>query len=811
MMKNFNYFLIFQILFWVSGYSWASDEISKLANSNVIYKQLRNVSLSSEIYQVKDITLEKDVANFTLKNGLIYFLSPVEGQITGAVFTGVGEIKLQPYLLSEQRHIKHLTKEPYLIEQFSTMVFRFTDDTYQEIKKISAPIIHNITPVAQNAFDDFKKLMRKGRNYVNEYAGVSSYLKWNIDIRILQDIMLKTSEGIFIAFIKGQKYGDFLFIIDPRGVTGIEPEEVAVLGLSEKNLGYWYAGHLKNHYQQNEVIDPYPNNQIDITNFKIGLLIKGKYLEATTNMNFIVSSDAVQVLPLNLSPRLRVKQVEDSNGNELEFIQEDKDEDGDFAVIFNEPLKKGIKEELTFNYSGKDSIIDEGKDNYSLIDRSNWYPNIGFGKDRATFEMTFILNKELTIVATGEKIDEKVNGNIKISKWKSDIPLLVAGFNFGKFKKKEVTEEKSKFKIETYANEELPNTMLEIQKMTPGLINPIELLDKARSEAQLSIYIYSTVFGKHPYNRIAISQQPFLSFGQGWPMLVYLPISSFFSGFHRYFFGLEAQDYERIFFKSVNAHEIAHQWWGHLVNFPNYRDTWLEEGGSEFSASLFIADAYGHKDAIKFWKLLKKQIIEKDQMGQQAIFLEGVDMGYRADNAKTGYPAFRLIYAKGAYIFHMLRMMMWSPKEGDKAFFEMMQDFLKTYAHKNATANDFKKIVENYMTPQMDVMGNKKMDWFFNEWVYGTYLPEYSLDYTIEKNPDGSPLLYAKVSQSNVDENFIMLVPLYAEFDKNEIARLCVIRLKGNSELGNIRIPLPKKPKKIMLCAREDVLAKIKE
>jgi len=653
--------------------------------------------------------------------------------------------------------------------------------------------------------------MRKGKKYGQEYASVSYYLKWNLDILILQDIMQRKSEGIFLAFIKGQKYGDLLFIIDPKGVKGIEPEEVALLGLSEKNLGYWYAGHLKNHYYQNYVIDRYPNNLIDITHFKIELLIKGKYLEATTKMNFTVSSDIIQVLPLNLSPRLRVKQVKDSKGRELEFIQEDKDEDGDFAVIFNEPLKKGNNEELTFYYAGQDSIIDEGKDNYSLIDRSNWYPNTGFGKDRATFEMTFVLDKELTIVATGEKIDEKDQGLVKISKWKSDIPLLVAGFNFGNFKKKEITEEKTKYKIETYANKEIPNVMLEVQRMTPGLINPIELLDKARAEAQLSIYIYSQVFGKHPYNRIAISQQPFLSFGQGWPMLVYLPISSFFSGFHRYFFGLDTLDDQRIFFKSVNAHEIAHQWWGHLVNFPNYRDTWLEEGGAEFSASLFIADAYGHKEAIKFWQLLKKRLIEKDQMGQKAIFLEAVDMGYRADNAKVGYPAYNLIYAKGAYIFHMLRMMMWSPKEGDKAFFAMMKDFFNTYAHKNATANDFKKIIENYMTPQMDVMGNKKMDWFFDEWVYGIYLPEYILDYTIEKNSDGSLFLNAKVKQSNVDENFIMLVPLYAEFDKNEIARLCVIRLKGNSELANIKIPLPKKPKKVMLCAREDVLAKIKE
>ena len=67
----------------------------------------------------------------------------------------------------------------------------------------------------------------------------------------------------------------------------------------------------------------------------------------------------------------------------------------------------------------------------------------------------------------------------------------------------------------------------------------------------------------------------------------------------------------------------------------------------------------------------------------------------------------------------------------------MMQDFVKTYAGKAATTEDFKAMVEKHMTPAMDLDGNHRMDWFFNEYVYGTALPTYQLDATFDKNANG--------------------------------------------------------------------------
>ena len=43
---------------------------------------------------------------------------------------------------------------------------------------------------------------------------------------------------------------------------------------------------------------------------------------------------------------------------------------------------------------------------------------------------------------------------------------------------------------------------------------------------------------------------------------------------------------------------------------------------------------------------------------------------------------------------------------------------------------DFKAVVEKHMTSGMDLDGNHKLDWFFNEYVYGTQLPNYKFDYS---------------------------------------------------------------------------------
>jgi hypothetical protein len=104
-------------------------------NSDPIYQQLRNIALGKEAVTVHEFDLKRDAATFHLHSGTVCFFSPVQGKVTGAVFSGDGSMSLNPPLAVERRNLKYLTKSDEFSEKFSEVVLRFPDSTYDDIKK----------------------------------------------------------------------------------------------------------------------------------------------------------------------------------------------------------------------------------------------------------------------------------------------------------------------------------------------------------------------------------------------------------------------------------------------------------------------------------------------------------------------------------------------------------------------------------------------------------------------------------------------------------------------------------------------------
>jgi hypothetical protein len=97
------------------------------------------------------------------------------------------------------------------------------------------------------------------------------------------------------------------------------------------------------------------------------------------------------------------------------------------------------------------------------------------------------------------------------------------------------------------------------------------------------------------------------------------------------------------------------------------------------------------------------------------------------------------------------------------------------------------------------------MDWFFYEWLYATAVPRYKLDYTLTDADDGKCLLKATLTQSEVPANFLMPVPLYADFD-GRIVRMGAVGMLGSSTSKEIKVTLPKRPKRVMVNYWHDIL-----
>ena len=454
-----------------------------------------------------------------------------------------------------------------------------------------------------------------------------------------------------------------------------------------------------------------------------------------------------------------------ADGASLPFIQEDKNEDADFAVILPKALAAGQLYTLTTTYGGKDAVKNEGNGNYYPVSRMNWFPNnsgVEFG-EFSSYDMTFHIPKGMKMVATGELVSESNDGGHNITVWKSEAPQTVAGFNFGKFKLEEAKLANPQYLVQSFANQDPPSWVQSLKQAASGddlptdglhtgaavalgTMNTTLLNKKALAEGELAIQLYTEYFGPPLFKHLQITQQSACNFGQAWPGLVWIPICYYFDTTVRHQLGLDLAD--RGYWTVVTPHEVAHQWWGHTVGFDSYRDQWMSEGFADMSASLYIQLIEKNpKRFIEFWDDERTMLLERNTMGFRAIDAGPLTMGYRTSNDRTGFDVTRrLIYPKGAYILHMLRMMMWTAQTSDQNFKNMMHDFVKTYAGHAATTEDFKAIVEKHMTPDMQRIGSGKMDWFFDEYVYGTALPTYKLDSSFDKNSDGDVVFSMKMT-----------------------------------------------------------------
>lgn len=786
-----------------------------LANEDPVYRQLRSIQLSPESITVNGFRMTRDAGIFTFRTGTFYLLQPVNGITTGAVFVGDASFSLTPPTRLERRYLSILAKENELVEQFHEAVFRFTDGTEADIRK--AGVRQSGQPSA-----DAERILQ------SNVQQLRNRLKENLDIRLLQDILSSNPTGVFTAFIKGTIYGGkLIFDIDPQGAVSytpdpppleqagprvrefmsLAPEEVALTAWDENHYGIWTSFHLAEEYKHNTASSAEQNNPFTIAGQKLETSIdKNGKLLGVAQTTVTARRDGVRVLPLDLFPTLRVAWVAGEKSEPLPFIQEDENHDGDFAVILPRELKKGEKYSFTVSYAGKHVVSNEGNGNFYPIARENWYPALET-LDYCDYDMTFHIPKGLKMEATGKLLHSFDEGKENITEWKSEALQDVAGFNFGEFKSMESRDLGNHYTVETDVNELPPDGM-------PQYMSTVPMMKKANAEAQVALALYTDYFGEQPYTTVAMTQQRATNYGQSWPGLVFLPLGYFLDSTYRHM--LSPQN-EHQFFTTVGAHELAHQWWGHMVGFNSYRDQWISEGFAEMSASLFLQAVYGQKslsDFHEFWAERRRRLTDVNGEGKRAIDVGPVTLGYRLATAKTGVDIpFDLIYPKGAYILHMLRFMMQDSrnKDIDAPFKAMMHDFTQTFAGRSATTEDFKAIVEKHMTPEMDLLHDHRMDWFFNEYVYGTEYPSYRFEHSFSQDSSGATVLTFKLTQSHVSDDFVMLVPIYIELGKGQVARLGRIGIKGNTTLERqVRLPrLPVKPRRAMIAYMDELMANV--
>ena len=781
-----------------------------------VYAALRAARPTGKALAVSNITLERDAFRFRFASGAFQFLPPVEGRTVGAVFVGEGAMDLTPATEPERRRVafqREDKKLEVLTERFDSLVLLFTDGTAEEIEAHGTPAP---SPPARagSVYEKFFKKQRKD-------------LTTNLQLRLFQDLLEKRGpeDGFFLAYLDGKDLPPAFAIVDAGGLVNqfvgdAGGESVTLYVEDEKKGGLWYLSHTKKEIAAHRLSPARP--RADAEHYAVETTIpKNERIRGSTTIDFRPLADGLRVLPVALLPKLRVKEAvfsrEDGPWTPAAFVQEDEEEDADLAVIFPEPLPVGKKLRLRLTYEGEDVLRDAGDGNFLIGARDSWYPNLGTFTDLATFDLTYRTPKGLQIVSVGQLISDKVEGDERIAVWKSDRPIRVAGFNYGKFRRLEKADPDSGMTIDVYTNPGEPDFVREINgylenRPDAGLrhisASADNLAESAMADGINTARVGTKYFGPLPDGAVSITQQTQAFFGQSWPSLVYLPYIAAFDSTVRHELGLQDTG---DFVDLVGPHEFAHQWWGHRVGWESYRDQWLSEGFAEFTAALVLQYTGGLRKSNAFWERSRRWILLKPRYASVANDEAGpISDGWRVSTFRNRSAGQAMMYSKGAYVLHMLRMLMRdnATNPPDANFIAMLKDFVATQADKNPGTKDFQAAVEKHMTPAMDIAGDGKMDWFFRQWVDGTEIPRITEKLEATPLEGGQYRIRGSVTQEGVADDFLSVAAIYGE-SKGEVVRVGVIPLKGSQTVPvDLTVSLPRPPDRVLVNVLHDVLSR---
>jgi hypothetical protein len=838
------------------------------------YAALRAARPDGRVAAVHGLVLDRDVFHFELESGTVHFLEPVAGRTVGAVFLGHGTLRLSPATAAERRQLALELGEgkdfEVLTDSFDELVLLFGDDTAQEIAA-AAPVEKQAPdPRARQVYErwlerqrrDFQlnlqlRLLRDLLNAPAPAAAVSA----PAGAAPSPAPAPAAGAGVFLALLAGKKLPPALIALDPEGAGSLVRgwrlgHEPALLWVEDPHRGgAWYLSDRRAALQSRTRLPHAPAEPpARALHYWVATTVpRDTDLAGVTTIRLAVSSPGLRVLPIQLMPRLRIDEAvygpaprapgpgkgaepspEPVSSRAAVVIQEDAKEDGaDAAVVFPEAPAQGSEVLLRIAYHGDAVLEDAGDKNYVVKARESWYPNLGVFEEPAPFDLEYRVPAGSQVVSVGRLVSERVLGPQDVSEWRTDGAVRFAGFNYGKFKKLERRDDSSGVDLAVYTNPGTPdiirtiNAILESSgrreaavdgidttyelytpQATLGNVNTARLAEAALADGINSCRVFSTYFGPLAEKHVAITQQSQFLFGQSWPSLIFMPYISFLDGTQRQRLGLTgAKD----FVDQVGFHEFSHQWWGHLVTAESYRDVWLEEGFAEFSAALALQHTQGWGAYDHFWRNARKEIFAKRPHSAVADADAGpITQGIRLQTEHSPNAYRSLVYEKGAYVLHMLRMLMWdgADKVPDRRFMAMMQDYASTYAGKQASTADFQRVVERHMVPAMNASGDGKMDWFFREWVYGTEAPHYVSDLHLE-SAGAEVRIKGRITQEGVADDFRALVPIYLVFDKGQFVRVGLLPLVGRASVPvDVALKPPKKPRDVLINARGEVLAR---
>ena len=283
---------------------------------------------------------------------------------------------------------------------------------------------------------------------------------------------------------------------------------------------------------------------------------------------------------------------------------------------------------------------------------SHWLPSIDDINDKIEFDLTVVSSEAENVIANGKllKTEERNGQKYWHFDMKEPMSSYLVAFAIGDFNKKELVSN-SGIPLELYYK---PKDSLKVE---PTYRYGKPIFDFLETEIGV------------PYPWQNYKQVPVRDF-------LYAGMENTTATFFSEAFMVDSTGFNDRNYVNVNAHELAHQWFGDMVTEKASEDHWLQEGFATYYALLAEKEIFG--DDYYYWQLY--------QNAEQLKAASDEGKGESLLNPKASSLTF---YQKGAWALHILR-----ERIGDEAFKTAIKNYLEKYKFKNVSTEDFLKEVK---------------------------------------------------------------------------------------------------------------------
>jgi len=687
-------------------------------------------------YRVTELNFSKDDLRIYLTSGYLSFAKPVSGARIAAVFTtdieaGDAELLLIPPYRSERLSLANFTDSPNLDEHFKATVMIFTDSTADELESALAS-----QPARKNA--------EMGAMIADAYTSSLRNLAESFQVRLVHDLLSSDPKsGMFYMGVAGKKLGNFDVMYDPMAV-----EEITVGQLAWRDtrsyFDIWtsFAGKK----QRKDAASQHPPPFV-LDDYRIDATIQPDLsVVATTRATLNPKAFVGRALPFWISRQMRVTEAK-VDGVAAEVFQRESlratlmrgNENEEFLLVLPAELDPAKPHEIEIHHEG--SVIGRaGQHVFYVTARGIWYPRIGAGF--AHFDLTFRYPKNLVLVTTGDPVSERTEGDVRVSQFRSPAPLRFVGFNLGEYDC--LSRDRDGYKINVCANREIEASLKQSAALAPPPLphpngmrhrgqpvddtnppqpppNPSARLELLAEDVSAALQYMAAQFGPPPVRHLIVSPIP-ATFGQGFPGLIYLSTLSYLDPTQRP--PGARNPYAQVFFSEVlDAHEVAHQWWGNLVTSEGYADDWIMEALADYSALMFLEKKKGPHALETVLDRYRNHLLEKTDTGRTVESSGPITWGLRLISSHSPESWRAITYEKGAWIMHMLRRRL-----GDERFSSMLRDMCEKYRFRTISTEQFRELLQHFAPPKSP---DADFRIFFDNWVYGTGIPTVKLTRSI--------------------------------------------------------------------------------